>query len=227
MKERGGTEPEERMHQRGHGKLEPCEYQELEEHIFRNPHFREVFPILADAGIDTADFMDEFRSELVPLLDRHRTDNTVLKEECYSYILPAISIYRVLKKHVGEPLKSFRHMWIAGAKAGAAFLREKAKDRSFLEGWIRQVTPKDCDAGAFLFEIDHLYSNETEYHVLRCPYVEMCTRYGCPEIIPVFCDSDDVSFGSIHPRLVWGRTQTIGHGAPYCDFKYTLLSETP
>lgn len=206
-------------------KMDTCEYSLLEERVFRNPHFRDINSILETAGVEIASFMADFHHELMPLLDEHRTDNEVLREECYSYILPAISVYRVMKKRIAEPLKAFRHMWMAGAEAGAAFLQQKAKDRSFLEGWINQVTPRSCDAGAFLFEIDHRNDCETEYHVLRCPYVTMCSAYGCPEIIPVFCDSDDVSFGSIHPRLIWGRTQTIGRGASYCDFQYTLLPE--
>ena len=161
----------------------------------------------------------------MPLLDAHEKDNAVLKEECRSYILPALSVYRTMRRYLPDPLASFRGMWLSGARAGAEFLRKKAEDPRFLESWIGQVTPKHMDAGAFLFEIDHVSERETEYHVMRCPYVDICTDCGCPEIISVFCDSDDVSFGSIHPRLIWGRTQTIGRGGAYCDFRYTLLQE--
>ena len=114
-------------------------------------------------------------------------------------------------------------MWLNGAKLGASFLQEKAQDDDFLKGWIPSVTPKKTETDAFLFRIDHTSDTETEYHVLRCPYVQFCQGYGCPEIITVFCDSDDISFGNIHPRLLWGRTKTIGRGDQYCNFKYTLL----
>lgn len=52
-----------------------------------------------------------------------------------------------------------------------------------------------------------------------CPYYETCKRYGCPEITQFFCKSDDITYGNLHPKLVWGRTQTLGTGGECCDFK--------
>ena len=60
-------------------KMNTCEYSLLEERVFRNPHFRETFPILEVAGVDAAAFMANFRDELMPLLDEHRTDSEVLR----------------------------------------------------------------------------------------------------------------------------------------------------
>ena len=49
----------------------------------------------------------------------------------------------------------------------------------------------------------------------------ICKRHGCPEITRAFCDGDDVGYGDLHPRLVWDRTKTIGHGGDCCDFSLT------
>ena len=54
--------------------------------------------------------------------------------------------------------------------------------------------------------------------MVRCPYHDTCVRYGCPELCPSFCDSDDITYGALHPRLLWRRTQTLGRGDPRCDF---------
>lgn len=54
--------------------------------------------------------------------------------------------------------------------------------------------------------------------MVRCPYHDTCVRYGCPELCPAFCDSDDITYGALHPRLLWRRTQTLGRGDPRCDF---------
>jgi len=202
------------------------EYGKLEERVLSNPHFSEIRHILMKANIDETSFMQDFHSEIQPMLRAHTEDNEVLKDECYSYILPAISIYRTMQKHLPDALSAFREMWLAGAEIGARMLQEKAKDKQYLEGWIEQVTPKNCDSGAFLFEIVKKTATETEYHVKKCPYAELCTAYSCPEIITVFCDSDDIAFGDIHPRLIWGRTKTIGRGSEICDFRYTLLPES-
>ena len=52
-----------------------------------------------------------------------------------------------------------------------------------------------------------------------CPYFETCKKYGCPEITQFFCKSDDITYGNLHPKLVWGRTQTLGTGGECCDFR--------
>lgn len=56
----------------------------------------------------------------------------------------------------------------------------------------------------------------------RCPYAETCVRYGVPELTQYFCRSDDVTYGRLHPRLVWARTQTLGTGGECCDFRLHL-----
>ena len=31
-------------------------------------------------------------------------------------------------------------------------------------------------------------------------------------------DGDDAGYGNLHPKLIWGRTKTIGRGGDCCDF---------
>ena len=52
----------------------------------------------------------------------------------------------------------------------------------------------------------------------RCPYHDACVRYGCPELCHCFCDSDDITYDGLHPKLVWHRTRTLGRGGDCCDF---------
>ena len=56
----------------------------------------------------------------------------------------------------------------------------------------------------------------------RCPYVDTCVRYGCPELARISCQADDVTYGNLHPRLIWARTQTLGTGGSCCDFRLHL-----
>lgn len=44
----------------------------------------------------------------------------------------------------------------------------------------------------------------------KCPYHDACVRYGCPELCPSFCDSDDITYDGLHPNLVWRRTKNAG-----------------
>lgn len=58
-----------------------------------------------------------------------------------------------------------------------------------------------------------------------CPYVETCKKYGCPELAQFFCKSDDICYGNMHPKLVWGRTKTLGTGGDCCDFSLWIKEE--
>ncbi len=35
----------------------------------------------------------------------------------------------------------------------------------------------------------------------RCPYHDACVQYGCPELCHCFCDSDDITYDGLHPKL--------------------------
>ncbi|MBQ5312914.1 MAG: L-2-amino-thiazoline-4-carboxylic acid hydrolase [Oscillospiraceae bacterium] len=62
-------------------------------------------------------------------------------------------------------------------------------------------------------------------NMLVCPYVETCKKYNCPELAQFFCKSDDICYGNMHPKLIWGRTQTLGCGGDCCDFSLYLKDE--
>lgn len=73
------------------------------------------------------------------------------------------------------------------------------------------------DAG-FVSSFPETHRNEARSIIVRCPYLETCKRYGCPEITRCFCGGDDAGNGNLHPKLKWGRTKTIGRGGDCCDF---------
>ena len=71
----------------------------------------------------------------------------------------------------------------------------------------------------FVFEGVCQSRDEVRFDMVRCPYMDACARYGCPEIVRGFCDADDVCYGEMHPRIAWERTKTLGYGHDRCDFK--------
>lgn len=54
--------------------------------------------------------------------------------------------------------------------------------------------------------------------MIQCPYHDTCVQHGCPELCRCFCDSDDISYANLHPKLLWHRTKTLGRGDDCCDF---------
>lgn len=59
----------------------------------------------------------------------------------------------------------------------------------------------------------------------KCPYHDTCVRYGCPELCHCFCDSDDITYDGLHPKLRWRRTKTLGRGDDCCDFCLALVRD--
>ena len=121
--------------------------------LFQNPHFVHIHFLLERENVSSSAFERLFQDMLAPLLETHKLDSAVSKDEEYHYILPAIAVYRTLQHFLpNTALELFREMWIYGAELGAQHLREKAKNQEFLTSWIPNVTPKNCmNAGLIIW----------------------------------------------------------------------------
>ncbi len=73
---------------------------------------------------------------------------------------------------------------------------------------------------AVFYEISN---NKMHFDMTKCPYSEICKKYGYPEITKAFCRGDDIIYGNMHPKLAWGRTKTIGDGDDVCNFMLTII----
>jgi len=58
------------------------------------------------------------------------------------------------------------------------------------------------------------------FNLHTCLYVDVLREYGAPELTPAFCALDDAIYDGV-PYIRWERTQTMGSGAPYCDFAWS------
>ena len=88
-----------------------------------------------------------------------------------------------------------------------ALLAENA-DASSVFGPAAGFDPKELQTGSGVWRVD----------MMKCPYHDTCAEYGCPELCRCFCDSDDISYTGLHPKLIWERTMTLGRGNDRCDF---------
>ena len=51
--------------------------------------------------------------------------------------------------------------------------------------------------------------------ITKCLWHTACRENGCPELCPLFCDVDDVTYGGLH-KLGFSRTKTLGCGGDCC-----------
>ena len=86
-------------------------------------------------------------------------------------------------------------------------------------GIAAKGTRKLFGAAAGFTAIEH-QTDKTAWRIdmTVCPYHDACVQYGCPELCPCFCDSDDITYDGLHPGLFWHRTKTLGRGDDCCDF---------
>ena len=86
-------------------------------------------------------------------------------------------------------------------------------------GIFAAQTPKFFGISAG-FEANEIRTNGGVWRIdmTRCPYHDECVRCGCPELCRCFCDSDDITYDGLHPKLIWQRTMTLGRGGDRCDF---------
>ena len=198
--------------------------------ILSGVHFQPMGRILTTRfGTENgATIKSRIREQLCVLLENHQNDDDVLWDESSNYILPSIAIYLILRDSVGsqEALDLFRTIYFEAAREGAAFLREKAEDQTFREKFAHDMAGnKEGERGGFRFHLVENGPAGVEFYVLQCPYYDFCVTYQCQELVPVFCECDDIVYGSIHPLLRWERTQTLGRGQGKCNFKFSILPE--
>ena len=164
-----------------------------------------------------------------------RADNAGASKEKQRHlegqILPGIAAYETLQTVMpkDEALRTV-HGYVEERawklkKMILAFMR--------LPGLYRRIPELFCRGTAKLFgETAGFAATEIQtsggvwrIDMMRCPYHDACVQYGCPELCPSFCDSDDITYSGMHPKLLWHRTKTLGRGDDCCDFCLKLADK--
>ena len=153
------------------------------------------------------------------------SDSKALQAHTFKRIYPAIAVYEALTEDGIEQEKAAWYIREYFQRFAASFVPHMQRAiRIFglakrIPALFMKISVKSfgTDAG-FEYAFPESSGNEARFNIVHCPYYETCKRYGCPEITYVFCDGDDAGYGDLHPKLIWGRTKTIGHGGDCCDF---------
>ena len=159
------------------------------------------------------------------LCAENSSDSKELRSHSYKRIYPGIAVYEAMRSEGISQEKAawyIREYFQRLAAKRVPFFQRAIKTfglaRKFPHLFVAGVK-KSCQSNAgFVYELPESHYNEARINIVRCPYFEICKRYGCPEITSAYCDSDDAGYGNLHPNLIWGRTKTIGHGGDCCDF---------
>ncbi len=159
------------------------------------------------------------------LCRENASDSKALRAHTYARIYPAIAVYEALRSN---GMERERAVWVIREyfqRFSARFVPHLQRVirnlglAKMIPGLFRKISLQSFGADAgFGYEFPESSGNEARFNIVKCPYYETCLRYGCPEITRAFCDGDDAGYGNLHPKLIWGRTKTIGRGGDCCDF---------
>ena len=189
-------------------------------------------PSALEIGFKTEGYENELEQVYIrtaELFDENANASQALYKHL-KQILPSIAFYEALFRITGNKEKAvaFFDKW-----ALTKIEKMVPAAQSVMKIGLYRKMPDICDK-----MLDKLFGPDAGFEsrevpdapkfardMTVCPYYETCKKYGCPEITQFFCKSDDVTYGNLHPKLVWGRTQTLGMGGECCDFRLYLKEE--
>ncbi len=191
------------------------------------PHLEERF-----GNTRTQAIMQEALVRYGELLEENEDEPEACHMHTRERIYPAIAVFDAMvgagidRAEAADFLVGY-YTWRAGSMAHVVKALFKVPG-------LYKIAPKVFSAIArksfgpqagFASEGEYLSKDEVRFNMVRCPYMDACVRYGCPEIVRGYCDADDICYGNMHPKLTWERTKTLGYGFDCCDFKIRVKKE--
>lgn len=137
-------------------------------------------------------------------------------------ILPRIALYRILnnfeqdKNFVLDTMRKYMIDIIAAGKHKSTAKMEKVPGFYHIYKTIFLKIMRTTDLQDSVQENGKNYYNIT---ITRCLWHDACVEHGCPELCPLFCNVDDVTYGGLH-KIGFSRTKTLGYGGDCCDFHF-------
>lgn len=169
------------------------------------------------------DMLEGVYKRTAELLEENKNASEALMTHL-EQILPSIAFYEALLEKEGskeKALEVFDKWCFKKIEKMAKWIPRIMKVPGLYKkvpGIMKMMLDKMFGHAAGFDYIEKEQENGFAADMIVCPYVETCKKYGCPELAQFFCKSDDITYGNMHPKLVWGRTKTIGTGGDCCDF---------
>ena len=170
------------------------------------------------------DLLEKVYLRSAELFDENKNANKALHSHL-GQILPCIAFFEVLVEKEGSREKALE-IYEKWSLSGMDKI-EKSIQRLLKFPGLYKLVP-----GFVNFLIDKVYGADAGFKSVKvpgakgfardmkvCPYEMISRDYGYPELTKFFCKADDICYGSMHPKLVWARTKTLGRGNDYCDFR--------
>ena len=136
-------------------------------------------------------------------------------------ILPRIALYKAMQAELSTE-DTFRHMrtymmdWVAAEKHASTAKMEAVPGFYRIYSYCFRKIMRTSDLWESTQAHDKTHFSAS---ITKCLWHMACVENGCPELCPLFCDVDDVTYGGLR-KLGFSRTKTLGYGGDCCDFKF-------
>ena len=91
--------------------------------------------------------------------------------------------------------------------------------RLFIKVFQKMLLTSFNEAAGFTSIYHDMTNTAISVDITACPYQKYFAAAGCPELCKGACISDDVCYGHMK-RVEFKRTQTLGRGGDFCDFRF-------
>lgn len=142
-------------------------------------------------------------------------------------ILPRIALYKVLGEYAGDEertniMRKYMLDVVASKKHASTARMEVVPGFFYI---YRAVFLKIMRTTALQESTQVKGRGYYDITITKCLWHDACVRFECPELCPLFCDVDDVTYGGLR-KLGFSRSKTLGYGGDCCDFHFYQKEST-
>lgn len=164
--------------------------------------------------------------ELVEKADDIGADNPMAYNELFAlaFVAPYIASEKKITPEIVQEMmrRSLYHIkWYFG-KTDLNTEKGKAENKKNIVKYFKWYTPEKEKLYPTSFKVDFVgqpHEGACYYRITRCPICSYAKKLGVQELMPLFCELDEVMITLQHGVL--HRQQTIASGGDYCDYYIT------
>ena len=163
------------------------------------------------------------QEKLLRILMEHERHKPIIQRVTLAQmILPGIALYQTLLKNNIPQADTYEHLRRYLLDTVAAGMHASTAKMEVLPGffWLYRAGFLAVVRIAGLWESTQRRGKDSfDVTIQKCLWHTACAEHGCPELCRLFCDADNITYGSLN-KIGFARTSTLGYGGSCCDFHF-------
>lgn len=161
--------------------------------------------------------------ELVAGADDIGADNPMAYNELFAlaFVSPYLASGKRITPQIAQEMmrRSLYHVKFYFGMVNLNTPRGKRANQKSIMQYVKWYTPEREKRYPSSFKVDFVgkpYEGACYYRITRCPICAYCKKLGVEELMPLFCELDNVMIAMQHGVLY--RQQTLAAGGSFCDY---------